>query len=225
MAYCSSCGAEVAQGARFCHRCGTPTTGSARATRLPWIVAASALVALVIVAAVWLRSPSGGPGVPSGAAPFAGSAASGAPPDLSSMTPREAADRLFDRVVRSAENGDSAQALQFAPMALQAYGALGPLDPDARLHVGMIQLVTGDLAAALAQADSLESEYPGHLFASILQARAHQRAGSEAERLEAFRSFLANEERERAVGRQEYSEHQTLIDRFAVEARAAVGPP
>jgi hypothetical protein len=141
------------------------------------------------------------------------------------MTPRDAADRLFDRVVRSAENGDTAGALQFAPMALQAYGAIGPLDPDARLHVGMVQLVTGDLPGALAQSDSLEDEYPGHLFAQILSARAHQRAGREAERLAAFRAFLENEERERAVGRQEYAEHQTLVDRFAAEARTAVGSP
>lgn len=225
MAYCSSCGAELASGAQFCHRCGTPTGGAARASRLPWLVAASAVVALVVIIAVWLGTPRGGENAPSGAAPFAGGNASGAPPDLSSMTPRDAADRLFDRVVRSAENGDTAGALQFAPMALQAYDAIGPLDPDARLHVGMVQLVVGDLAAALAQADSLEAEYPGHLFASILTARAHHRAGRETERMAALRAFLDNEERERAVGRQEYTEHQTLIDRFAVEARTALGSP
>ena len=45
--------------------------------------------------------------------------------DLASLSPRQAADRLFNRVMAASENGDTAEALQFAPMALQAYNNLG----------------------------------------------------------------------------------------------------
>lgn len=139
------------------------------------------------------------------------------------MSPREAADRLFNRVASASENGDTAEAVRFAPMALQAYGMIGPLDPDARLHVGMIHLAVGDAEGALAQSDSLNDEYPGHLFAAILAARAHERTGQADALRAARRSFLENEERERAVGRPEYDEHKTLVDGFAAEARAGGG--
>ena len=222
MNYCAACGARLDAQARFCHKCGTPVGSGARPNRLPWLVAATAVVALLVVLAAVLRTPPGEQS-PSANAPFAGGAPSGGPPDLTSMTPREAADRLFDRVARAAENDDSAEARRFAPMAIQAYGMLGPLDPDARLHLGMIHLAAGDAAAALVQSDSLDSEYPGHLFVAILEARAHERLGQTDSLRAAYRAFLENEARERAVGRQEYADHQALIDRFAAEARTAGG--
>jgi len=222
MSYCAFCGARLDAEARFCHKCGKPVGSAGRSNRIPWLVAASAVVALLVVLAAVLRTPSGEPAAVTNA-PFAGAASSGAPPDLTSMTPRDAADRLFDRVARADESGDTAQAQRFAPMALQAYGMIGPLDPDARLHVGMIHLAVGDAAAALAQSDSLNGEYPGHLFAAILAARAYERTGQSEALRAAYRTFLENEARERAVGRPEYGDHQVLIDRFAAEARAGGG--
>lgn len=185
-------------------------------------MAASALVALIVVVAAVLRTPPSERSS-SSSPPFAGGASPGAPPDITSMSPREAADRLFNRVASASENGDTAEAVRFAPMALQAYGMIGPLDPDARLHVGMIHLAVGNAEGALAQSDSLNDEYPGHLFAAILAARAHERTGQADALRAARRSFLENEERERAVGRPEYDEHKTLVDGFAAEARAGGG--
>jgi len=180
------------------------------------------MVALIVVVAAVLRTrPAERASTQS--PPFAGGSTSGAPPDLASMGPREAADRLFNRVASASESGDTAEAMRFAPMALQAYGMIGPLDPDARLHVGMIHLAIGDAQGALVQADSLNAEYPGHLFAAVLAARAHEQAGETDAVRAAYRAFLENEERERAVGRPEYGEHQTLVDRFAAEARAGGG--
>ena len=47
--------------------------------------------------------------------------APGALPDLASMTPREQFDRLYNRVMQASEQGDTATANRFSPMALQAY--------------------------------------------------------------------------------------------------------
>ena len=80
------------------------------------------------------------------------------------MTPREAADRLFNRIMTAAERGDAQEALRFAPMALQAYERLGPLDNDARYHVGLITATTGDIESARAHIDMLRQSVPDHLL-------------------------------------------------------------
>jgi hypothetical protein len=58
-------------------------------------------------------------------APFAGGAAAGGPPpDISSMSPRERFDRLYNRIMTAAENGDEETVTNFSPMALSAYTML-----------------------------------------------------------------------------------------------------
>ncbi|MEO7966323.1 MAG: hypothetical protein ABIT38_20670, partial [Gemmatimonadaceae bacterium] len=83
-------------------------------------------------------------GASSSAAPFAGgasgsAAAGGAPvraPDISAMSPRERADKLYDRVMRQAAEGKVDSATFFAGMATQAYELLGPLDNDLKYDYG-----------------------------------------------------------------------------------------
>src|SRR5262249_45866557 len=112
---CAACDAPLGVGAKFCHRCGTPAGQSAGAeTRsfsaaLPWGVAAITLVALVALFAGqrFGRSSSDAASAPQ-AAPQSGAVADdrpGQPPDLSSMTPAEAASRLYDRVMSLHERG------------------------------------------------------------------------------------------------------------------------
>src|SRR5262249_45826531 len=103
---CTGCRAELTPGARFCHRCGRGVgAGSAEGMggKAPWIVAA--VVSLTLVGWVIWRVNRGVEVAPppagrsSGAnAPFA-SGGSGTPPDLSSMTPKDAFLRLHDRVM------------------------------------------------------------------------------------------------------------------------------
>jgi len=84
-------------------------------------------------------------------APFAGGAAAGGPPpDISNMSPRERFDRLYNRVMTAAENGDEATVTNFSPMALSAYGMLDTVDADARYHAALIKLHTGDIDGATA---------------------------------------------------------------------------
>jgi hypothetical protein len=145
----------------------------------------------------------------------------GAPPDLSSMTPRQAADRLFNRIMTASESGNRDEALRFAPMALQAYDGLGTLDNDARYHVALIHLTAGDTAKARAQIDRLRKSVPGHLLASMLEQQIAERGGNQGAVARAYQSFLAAYDAEIAAGRAEYLDHQGSIDRFHQAAQAS----
>lgn len=111
----------------------------------------------------------------------------------------------------------------FAPMAIDAYEMIGPLDSDARYHVGLIHAITGSTDAALAQADSLEQEVAGHLFAYMLRSDVFQVLGQSDDLTAQYRAFLENYDGEIAVGRPEYQMHTTALDTFLEEARGAVG--
>ena len=221
---CTNCSAPLSAGARFCHVCGTPTAGKGvSATPLwPWIV--GVLAASVVFAALGFFAgrvntpPVGGVATQTGAPPSAPETI-----DLSTMTPREQADRLFDRTMREHEAGKIDQVAFFAPMAIQTYEMLGPLDSDARYHVGLINAITGETEAALAQADSLEMETAGHLFAPMLRSGVYQALGQNAEAQRSYATFLENYETEMARGRPEYQMHSLAVSNFLEEARNATG--
>src|SRR3954462_783261 len=119
---CQSCSAELSPGAKFCHRCGAPSSGAplARETRtnsLPWIVAALAFLALFAMAAGrgFNAKRSNTIDGSANALPQAGlddrAASSDEPapgiraPDISSLSPQERADRLYNRVMLLASQG------------------------------------------------------------------------------------------------------------------------
>jgi len=135
------------------------------------------------------------------------------------MTPRERADRLFDRIMTAAEQGDSSQMRFFRPMAIQAYGMLGAPNPHIRYDVGMIHAVTGDGAAALAQADSIERAEPTNLLASLIRGTVATMRGDSAALRRTYQTFLDRYDRENALGRDGYVQHATAINAFRDEAR------
>ena len=217
---CPACGTTLSPRARFCHLCGTPL-GKRRDSRIPipWIVAVLAISVAVVVVVVRpgkSQGPGLGPGQASSQAPRPA-------PDISNMTPREQADRLFERIAQASEQGDTAQVAFFVPMALSAYSRLGQLDNDARYHFGFILLAASDGAGALAQADSIALSAPKHLFSSILRQSVAGAANDNATALNTYSEFLENYNREMAAGRPEYLEHDRLIKAFRTEAREAVG--
>jgi hypothetical protein len=112
-------------------------------------------------------------------------------------------------------------AVFFAPMALRAYQMAGPLDDDARYHIGLISLVLDDLDAAAAQADSIAQSTPNHLFGPILRARVAQERGDAAAQRRAEDAFLARYDAERATGRPEYQMHGVLLERYRQELLTA----
>lgn len=220
---CSSCGAPLSGTAQFCHACGAKQGGETR----PLPPAVIGLVALAIVVVVAVVAYSAGKSStdtgmpPSAAAPFA--SGGGVAPDISNLSPREQADRLFNLVMTAHEQGDAARMNQFTPMAINAYIALGALDPDAHYHVGLISAITGNLDEARARADSMDAAVPGHLLASMLRNSVAQMAGDEAASLAAQRAFLEHYDEQITSGRQEYIDHQRSIEPFKDQAAARVG--
>ncbi|HET7042575.1 MAG TPA: hypothetical protein VFI13_11170, partial [Gemmatimonadales bacterium] len=165
------------------------------------------------------EAPEGG--APAAAAPFAGGAATGTPPDISNMSPRERFDRLFDRVMRSASSGDMNSVQTFAPMALQAYAMLDTVDADARFDAATIDLHIGDVAGATALADTLVKEHPAHLFGWMLKATVARFQQDTAATRAATAQFTRHYEAEMKARRPEYTTHQQAIATFRRQAGLA----
>ncbi|HEX7025526.1 MAG TPA: zinc ribbon domain-containing protein [Gemmatimonadales bacterium] len=227
---CLSCNTPLSPGARFCHRCGAPAaaaTGTTGRERLAWGLAGLAVVAAVL-AVLW-RAGVGRPTVPDmgnagniGEA-GAGAAGPGQAPDISSMTPEQRFDRLWERVIRAAESGDSVTVVQFSPMALAAYGMLPSVNADQRYHAAAIDLVIGDFASARALADTILAEAPGHLFGYVIRGEAAERQNDAAALTRNYRDFLSHYDAELRSGRSEYAEHQPILDDFRTRAKASLG--
>jgi hypothetical protein len=228
---CPVCGASLPARARFCGECGTPVRGAAALKGapvaspnpiLPWFIAGVAVIAIQTLALILALRPPAGPlaanepdqraaaaGAPG--APFASGGGTRATTDISGLTARQAADRLYDRIARASEANDSAQVQFFGPMALQAYANVAPLDIDARLHVGMIDIALGNLDAAAAQADSIVRTSRTHLFGPLLKARVAELRGNSGAARAAYQAFLANYDAERRKNLPEYEQHASVL--------------
>ena len=144
-------------------------------------------------------------------------------PDISQMSPDERANRLFNRVMILAEAGKNDSVRFFLPMALGAYSQLPTLDPDARYHVGLLQLAGGDPSAALAQADTIQRAIPTHLFIYVLRAHAYRERGDARQEARAYADFLRNQPAEMTRNRPEYADHTDALTSFKAEASRVTG--
>ena len=220
---CTSCGASLSATAQFCHACGTQQGLERKTVPLPVLVLVGFAIVVVVAIVAYNagRSASLGPGsVPAGSA--MGSSAGG-PPDISNMSPREQADRLFEVVMTAHEQGDFGRVDQFATMALQAYGMLGPLDADAHYHVGLMSAITGDASEARARIDSMRSAVPNHLLATMLSATVAQMESDSAAVSAAERKFMQDYEAEIGTSRVEYQMHERAITNFKARVEAVEG--
>jgi hypothetical protein len=190
-------------------------------SNLPWWIAGAALFGLILVVG-WSMVRPAGPAAPEGPAPAAagGAVSPNAPgiTDISQMTPREAADRLFDRVMRTISSGDTAGALGFQPMAVQAYARAEPLDLDGLFHKALLELLA-DPAAALTTARQILEEEPNHLLGLGVAARAALSLGDEEAATDYYERLLAAFEEESARDLEEYEAHQNLLPDYRAEAR------
>lgn len=221
---CPACGAP--RHGAFCARCGAALGGSAISrggtpggNPVAVRVAGVCVGILAIVAGWVLLDP---PRVPISPAvrPAVAETSDASPPDLSTMSPRERFDRLYNRVMRAAEQGDTATVTRFSPMAFLAYEQLDTVDADARYHAAVLRLhVQGDTAAALRLADTIQMSTPRHLFAFLLRGTA-ARLTEDARLLgRAESDFLAAWETEMRAGRPEYRDHQAMLEQFRDKAR------
>ncbi len=219
---CPRCGEPVT--GRFCTRCGAALQGIASRSRsLPLgpTLAGGALLLLIafVLGNAVGRGSSPGAGaaadvsdvkVPLGAMQ-AGQPAGGAT-DISSMTPDERANRLFNRVMSYSEQGKTDSARFFAPMAIQAYEMMGPPDLHVRYDIGVISAAAGDVGLARAEADTILKARPTHLLGLALAIRAANLANDPAAAARFGKRLIAAAPAERASGLKEYAEHARDVD-------------
>lgn len=231
--FCDQCGAKAAPAAAFCNQCGAKMRGgagrrSAAASviggqNLPWWIAGAAMFVVILVVGVRMVQPAG-PATTTPTqqpvAPFAGGAGGGVPPDLSGMTMRDAADRLFNRVMTSVSQGDSAGAQAFVPMAIDAYNQARPLDHDGLFHLSLLNRTASNLEAALANAQEVLEEDPSHLLALTAAAEAAAELGRTDEAAQYYQRALDVYDSELARGLTEYADHSVFLQSVRGEAEA-----
>jgi hypothetical protein len=204
-------------------------TAAASADRLPRLIGAAALLALVaFVAGVVTGRGSGGAALDvdqAGRAPLADASAGpalsgGTAPDISTMSPEERASRLFNRVMLYSEQGKTDSARFFAPMAIAAYEMIGPVDAHAQYDIGTISAAAGDIVRARAEADTILAGRPTHLLGLVLAIRAAELARDTAAEARFRRRLLAAAPTERTALK-EYAEHSRDIDEALKKAAEA----
>jgi hypothetical protein len=238
--FCHHCGASAGAAAASPAR-----TSATIGNTLPWAVAGIAFLTLfAMLASRGFNAKRGSavdapmnalpnPTVDAGAsgasaAPFAsmggtqGGAQGGAPggaraPDISSLSPTDIANRLFDRIMRLNDEKKSDSVAFFAPMAIQAYQMVEqeqgrPLDADQRFDVGRIGEVAGALQIARAQADTILQQQPDHLLGLLLAAQAAKLSGNTVALAEYKARFTRVRTRELAKNLPEYKRHRADID-------------
>jgi hypothetical protein len=236
---CVSCKAELAAGAKFCHRCGTPTNPGAKraavseettapvspaatgfAAMAPWAVAGIAIVALTVL--VVSKLFSGDNAATAGAAdqpantPLAGAAAT----DISSMSMAEAAGRLYNRIMRLNSEGKKDSVLVFAPMAIRAFQMIpdSAVNADTRYDLGRVAEVSGALPLAKAQADTILAAAPNNLLGLALAMRVARDMGATKAASSYGKRLIAAAPAERKKDLPGYQQHAPDIDNALKEA-------
>ena len=228
--FCEQCGASLSPTARFCANCGFSLTGAPAASvssganaaqgaapradltrSLGWLVP---LIAVIGVLGYAFGSRSSAP-VPGGE-PLGGVV--GGAPDISSLSPDERVDRLFNRVMAASSAGKTDTVMFFAPMAVSSFAALEPLTLHRRYDLGLVLMVSGQETQAQAQADTILKASPNHLLGIVLAMRVAMKTGNTAAAQRMAARLKAAVTAERAKNLPEYTDHATDIDVAIAEA-------
>lgn len=219
---CPSCQTGLHPDAKFCHECGALAGDQRDPKRWEWRIVApvSVLIGIVAVGAGLILVL----GIPAAeqkdllSSPQSDVINSSRqveqPVDLSTMTPREAADRLFNRVMAADERGDAAQSIQFAPMALQAYQLVDRLDADAHYHLGLINLLLENLDEVREQIENLKRDSADHLLGLALAFRVAKRVGDDKSASEILARLAAAYDAEIRRGKPEYEAHRVTLEKL-----------
>lgn len=215
---CPACDAPVPPGSRFCPSCGEPVAAGAGARGVPrtaWIIGAAAL--LVVLLIVFL--PRQTDRVP-------------VPPAQQTRTPlgqalspdmRTNADRLFQRIMIAAEEGDRTEVERFMPMAVQAYGMVDDLDDDGIYHLAILHQTAGEYDEARSTAQRILDESPNHILALGLAASSAQAAGDTATANDLWQRLLDAYPEESDKPLPEYRDHEAMLEEYRALAGEAVG--
>jgi hypothetical protein len=139
------------------------------------------------------------------------------------MSPQERADRLFNKVMVLNSEGKTDSVLFFAPMAIESYRMLSPLNADQRYDLGRIAEVAGAFPLARAQADTILSQNPTHLLGLILAARIADLDKRTADKRQFEAKFLSAYPSETARKLPEYERHEDDIKSALAGARKSSG--
>ncbi|MDQ6717966.1 MAG: zinc ribbon domain-containing protein [Gemmatimonadota bacterium] len=239
-ATCPVCKGDLTPGSNFCHHCGTASgpgraaATSGKSSSLPWIVAALALLTMfAMLAGRGFNNRRGSTlDAPQNALPQAGlddrapDSSGGGPvraPDISSLSPTERADRLFNKVMLLYSQGKADSVQFFAPMALTSYQMLGTMNNDQHYDMGRVAEVAGAIPLAKAQADTILKNSPTHLLGLILAAGVAGLQGDSVALRSYEKRLVAAEKSELAKKLDEYDRHQDDITNGIAEARKAIG--
>ena len=244
-AVCPKCGHKSEAGVRFCNQCGTaiaasatgatagqpaaaaPAGGGAQAasgkekppaSQAVWYMAGAFVVGIILMVAYPVYGPDRATPPPAAAAPAGASAG-----DLSSMTPRQAADRLFNRVMQAASSNDDAEVLRFLPMAIGAHDLVENLDADGKFHLVLLRMQGSMDEAALATAEEILAEQPDHLLGLAGAADASLALGDTASARAFFQRWLDSFDAEMAKNLPEYADHSQIFSTTRATAEALTG--
>lgn len=219
---CASCGHEAQPGARFCNQCGgslaaggAPGAAPAKAAQgegatanLGWWLAGALMAGLILVIGWPIYGPGG---QTQRSSPTTNPALDASSVDLASMTPREAADRLYDRVMTAVSVGNQGEALNFLPMAIAAYERAVPLDADGSHHLASLLREAQRYDEALAVVARALGDNPDHLLVLSSAGDVASALGDEDAAQGYYQHLLDVWEGEMAKGLPEYEAHRALM--------------
>lgn len=192
----------------------------------PWLIGAFSIIVVVALVMAYLPGKSGSaPRAPTSTeAPFMGSGGGGgAGPGQLSSDMRTNADRLFNRIMTAAEQGNEAEVNQFMPMAIQAYGMVDNLDDDGLFHLSLLHLTAGSFDEAIQTAQRILDGNPNHLLGLAVSAQAEEAAGDSAAANQYWQRFLDAYSSEAGKPLPEYVDHQQILPEYRTMAREALG--
>ena len=115
--------------------------------------------------------------------------------------------------------GKSDSVLFFAPMALESYRLLSPMNADQRYDMGRIAEVAGAYPLAAAQADTILQQSPAHLLGLILASRIAALEKEPAKQAAFTKRLLAAVPSETVKKLPEYDRHQADITEAVTDAK------
>jgi hypothetical protein len=198
---------------------GSPIRPGGSGNQVAWWMAGALFLGLIMVIAY----PVYGPGRPAASSPVAvGPAPAGgaAGVDLSSMTPREAADRLFNRVMTAVSANDNTEVVGFLPMAIRALELAEPLDIDGKFHLVLLRLTGQFNAEALEGAEEILTQQPKHLLGLAMAGDASLALGDSASARAYYGRWLEAYETEAAKDLLEYRDHSPMFPEMRITAEA-----
>lgn len=213
---CASCQADLPVGAAFCSRCGRAVATSSRGV---WLAAGVVVLACMLGIVFVLARPGQPAARPDMGSTATGSAPAAPAPDISTLTPRQGFDRLYDRVMAAAQQGDTATMIRLTEHALGAYTQIPSPDADARYHAAVLLAQVSQFPEALALADTMIAADPRDLLGLLVRGTVAELQKDTAALARARRDFLAAWVG-RDTRRSDYQDHQAALDAFRAAADA-----